>query len=197
MSLRRLSLRAAAVAGAAFVLPLHTLLAEEGGHAAETWLGIPRTFWLSANLIGFLALLGYFLVPPIKRFLEARAEEIKRNLEQAQVQQRESVAMREGLNARLAALEAEMQEMLQRARGEAERERQEILAQAERERERLLAQTREEIAHRLSQARHELTSYTAELAADLAREKVEREITPDDRKRLFEDNLRRLEGARR
>lgn len=167
--------------------------AGEHGGSHDTFLGLPRPLWLTANLLAFFGALLYLLVPPINRFLDARGEEIRRNLELAAQQERESSGMRDSLAARVHALEQELNELVARARSEGERERAELLAQAERERARLFAQTREEIAHRLAQARAELTAHTAALAADLARERVARAITPEDRRRLFDENLRRLD----
>jgi F-type H+-transporting ATPase subunit b len=181
-----------ALLGVVFEAPA---LASEAG--ADTFLGVPRWIWLWANLLLFLGLLVYYLGPPIIRFLEARGEEIRRNLRQARDQQAEAEEMRATLESKIADLRERMDELVARAEGEAERERQDIVEQAERERERFVKQTREEIAHRLARARQELTEFTADLAAELAQKTLESELGPDDRRRLFEENLRRLEEEAR
>lgn len=195
--MKTLPLRAAAFAlvGAA-LLPLAAFAAGGGGgegeHHSPTFLGLPQWLWLTANLLLFLWILRRLLAPPLTQFLDARGEEIRQALRRAATEQEEARELRDGLSAKLAALEHEVEEIRARAAREGEREKAEILAQAERERERMLAQAREEIAFRLAQARHELAAHTAALAARLAEERLERDLTPADRDRVFRRNLDRL-----
>ena len=41
-------------------------LQEEGGHAPEKFLGIPLPVWQLVNLVGFLAVLIYFVAKPME-----------------------------------------------------------------------------------------------------------------------------------
>ena len=178
----------------AFVLgTLPILAAEEAAHEPETFLGLPKWIWMSANLALFLWLLARFLGPPIVGALNERAKEIREGLARAQEQQKEAAEMKASLESQIATLEAEMNEVLSRAQQDGERERQEILAQAERESERLLEQADQEIQYRFLQAKSDLTEHTARLAAELARQQLESSIGTDDLERLFDDNLSRLE----
>jgi len=172
-------------------------LAEEGGHEPETFLGLPRWVWLWANLLLFLGILGYFIVPGIRQFLDGRAKEIAGNLERARTQRVEAERMKVDLSTQIESLRREMDDLVKRSEADAERERRDILAQAERERERLLEQTQQEIALRTAAAKKELQRYAAELSASLARERIEREIGPDQRSRLFEQSLAQLETEQR
>ena len=63
-----------AAIAAAISLPA---LANEGGEAA-TFLGLPRWVWLWLNLLLFLGILGYFIVPGIRRFLDGRNSDTAR-----------------------------------------------------------------------------------------------------------------------
>ena len=187
------------VAAAFFALVSLPALANEegGGHEAETFLGLPRWIWLWANLLLFLGILGYFIVPGIRQFLTSRSKEIETSLERARTQQEEALRMKQDLSAQIAALHREMDELVKRTEADAEREREEILAQAQIERERLLKQTQQEIELRTGQARKELQRYAAELAAGLARERIEREVDPKQLDRLFDESLARLESEKR
>lgn len=181
----------AAIAAAA----THPLLAAaaEGGGESATFLGLPRWIWLWLNLLLFLGILGYFLVPGIKQFLETRSREIRDSLERARTQEHEARRMEADLGGQLAALRREMDELIRRTEADAERERAEILAQAERERERLLQQTQQEVALRVAQAKKELQRHAAELAANLARERIVRDVEPATLERLFDQSVERLE----
>jgi F-type H+-transporting ATPase subunit b len=172
---------------AAVALP--ALAAE--GHS-DTWLGIPRVVVLSVNLLLFLGILAYFVGPPIVRFLEGRETELKEALAEARRQREEARTMASRLEAQVGELKREMDELLERAERAGKREKEEILEQAERERRRLEKQTDEEIRYRLEQARHELTRHAVRLAAELTEERFRRELTAEDRRRFFEDNLVRL-----
>lgn len=175
---------------------LFVLMARPAAAAADptaTWLGLPAWVWMLANLVLFFGVLGYYLVPPITRFLERRGRRISEELEEARERRAEATDLQSTLGRKVAELEAQIDELLERAEREGRHEHDEVLAQAERDKERLLAQAEGEIEHRLDQARQELKDYTTELAARLAREQLEAELDPDDRRRLFRRNLTRLE----
>jgi len=174
---------------------LVALPAAAAGDPSGTWLGVPTWIWMAVNLVIFFGILGYLLVPPITRFLEARARRIYEELEEARERRAEAAELQAGLGAKVDALEEQIAEILARAESEGVKEHDAILEQAEREKERLLAQAQGEIGHRLAQARQELKDYTAELAARLAREQLERELGPEERRRIFRRNLSRLEEA--
>ena len=176
----------------AFCTTLPLFAAETEEHVA-TFLGLPRWMWLSTNLMLFLGILGYYVGPPLRNFLDARAQGIRDTLKRAQEQRQEAQEMKLSLESQIASLREEMDEALARAKGEGEKERQEILAQAESERRRLLLQTEEEVRLRIAQAQQQLAEYTAGLAAELARKKLEAAISADDLDRLFDENLGRLE----
>jgi F-type H+-transporting ATPase subunit b len=183
-----------AVAAAVGVLFLAT--ARPAAAAADpfaTWMGLPAWVWMLANLVIFFGALGYYLGPPIARFLEDRGRQIREELEEAHERRAAASDLQSSLAAKVAQLEEQIDQLLERAEREGRREHDELLAQAEREKERLLSQAEGEIEHRVQQARQELKDYTTELAARLARERLESELGPEERQRLFRRNLSRLE----
>ena len=190
-SIRPLRRVVAGVGALLFVVVARPAAAEVDPSA--TWLGLPTWIWMLANLVIFFGILGYLLAPPITRFLEERGRRIRAELDEARERRAEAADLQKSLGAKIAELESQIDEILERADREGHHERDAILAQAEREKERLLSQAEGEIQHRLDQARQELKDFTAELAADLARERLENDLDPDARKRLFRRNLDRLE----
>ena len=188
--MRRL-LATAALVATVLVVAAPAYAAPAGG--ADTFLGVPRSVALLVNLVVLLGGIGWFAGPAVVRFLEDKQREVQHSLADAS-RQREEVAQMEGrLAAQIAALRAEVDEIAARAKREGERERQEILADAERERQRLGQQARSEMEQGLAHARQELTAHAARLAAGLAEQRLASGLTADDRKRLFRDNLARLE----
>lgn len=190
--------RALAVAGvcATSLLLAAPLLAAEAEHAAghaDTWLGLPRTLILLVNLAVFLGLIGWLAGPAVVKFLEDKQREVGHAIADANRQREEAAQMEGRLSAQIAELRREVDEIAARAKREGERERQEILADAERDRQRLTQQARNEMEQGLAHARQELTAHAARLAAQLAEQRLASGLTADDRKRLFRDNLARLE----
>ena len=177
---------------AAFVLA-RPAAAAGGGDAATTFLGLPIWVWALANLVIFVGVLWYLIAPPISRFLDTRRQEIEANLAEAEERRSEVTNMNATVEAKLAELEAHRARLVDKSKADAQAERNEILAQAEREKVRLLDQAKAEIAHRLTQAKAELKDHATALAADLARQQLESELTADDRRRLFSENVERLE----
>ena len=168
--------------------------APSGAEHADTWLGLPRPVFLILNLIVFFAILVRFAGPALSAFLGDKKREIGHALTDAERQRQEAAGMEARLAAQIAELRREVEELAERSAREAERERHEILAEAERERERLETSTRAEIAQGLLQAQQRLTAHAAALATRLAEERLAAGLTREDRRRLFRDNLRRLES---
>lgn len=156
---------------------------------------VPKWLVLLFNLAVFFGILVYFAGPAVVQLLEGKGRDVRQALEEAQRQRREAEGMAATLAAQIEELRQEMDELLSRAEREGERERQEVLAQAEQEGERLRQGARREVQHRLEQARQELTRHAVDLASRLAEERMARELTPQDRRRLFRENLSRLEGS--
>ncbi len=158
-----------------------------------TFLGLPAWIWMLANLILFFGVLGYYLGPPLARFLESRERRVREELDEARERRALAAELQATLGDRIAELESQVAALAERAEADGNLEHDRILEQAERERKRLVAQADHEIERRLVQARQELKDFTATLAARLAREQLEREIGPEEHRRIFRRNLTRLE----
>jgi F-type H+-transporting ATPase subunit b len=163
----------------------------------EGFLGLPSLFWKTANLVVFFGLLAYLLVRPLSRFFRARREQIVSHMKEAANQQREAERLRSEMETRVAALSGEIEALKERLRRDGERERAALEHQGEEEAARLVAQIGAEAARRVEEARRALASEAAAVAADLALELLQRELTTEDRERIFRATLERLRGGAR
>ena len=196
----RLRLRAVATV-ASFVIAaflaapaLAAEAAEHGGeHAKQTFLGLPYEVFWTLNLVVFLGLLAKFAGPALVKFLEGKQQDLAHALAEADRQRAEAAGMEGRLAAQIADLRREVDELAARAEREGQREREEILAEAQRESARIETAARSEIAQGLQQAKAQLTAHAAKLATDLAEDRLSSGLTREDKKRLFRDNLARLE----
>jgi F-type H+-transporting ATPase subunit b len=202
LSLRALCRTASALAAAALAAA-PAFAAEAAEHAAEhgaagehvsaKFLGLPYEVFWTLNLVVFLGLLAYFAGPAVIRFLEGKQRDLSHALAEADRQRQEAAGMEQRLAAQIAELRREVDELAGRAEREGQREREEILAEAQRESARIETAARAEIAQGLQQAKLQLTAHAAKLATELAEQRLATGLTREDKKRLFRDNLARLE----
>jgi F-type H+-transporting ATPase subunit b len=188
---------------------------EAGGHAAAPGAGAGQPVEhakaeaahgsehpvrdLAAKLLNFGILVGvlvYFLKTPIAGYLSGRSAQIRQDLITAAEMRRTATAQLEEIQKRLSELPAELAALNSRGEEDVRTEKIRIADTARAERERLLEQTRREIAMRLRMARRDLTEYAAELAVDVAHDRIQRTITPEDQLRLVDRYTAQLREAR-
>jgi F-type H+-transporting ATPase subunit b len=188
---RRRRLAAGALLLVALVaVPADVAAAAEGGHE-----GILPTI---ARLFNFAVLAGvlvYFLRAPIQEYLRTRSAQIRQDLVTAAEMRRTAAAQLEQIQQQLAALPAELEALETRGTEDIAAEKERIAETAKAERARLLDQTRREIAMRLRVARRELTEHAAQLAVQVAGQRIAKTITPDDQIRLIDRYTSQLANA--
>jgi len=166
-----------------------------GPHEGPKFLGLPSWIWKLANMIAFLAFLGWAIGGPVKRALAARHEQIKRESEEARERRAKADQMAADIQKRLSSLEAELRAIRERAQIDGERQKRELIAAAEAEAQKILQSARSEVDNRLKHARHELTEYAGQLASERAEQLLREKITDTDRKKLFRESLSEVEEA--
>lgn len=152
-------------------------------------LFVPDYIWLSVNLTLFLYLLARFVGRPMAQFLDTRREGIAEELQRARKQLEEAEEMRADVSRRLAEVESEVEALRERASEDSEAEARRISEQAEEEEARFLQRIEDEITRRETETRAQLAQDTADLTAKLARDLLAKEMTDEDRRRVFERNL--------
>jgi F-type H+-transporting ATPase subunit b len=174
------------VATAALTLVLLALLPADVLAAEAEHEGILPTI---ARLFNFAILAGvlvYFLRRPIQEYLATRSNQIRQDLVTAADMRRTATAQLEEIQRKLAALPAELEALRTRGAEDIAAEQARIGETAKAERERLLEQTRREIQMRLRVARRELTEHAAQLAVQVAEQRIKRNITSEDQLRLLD-----------
>jgi len=154
---------------------------------------------LVAKLLNFGILVGilvYFLKTPIAGYLSGRSAQIRQDLITAAEMRRTATAQLEEIQKRLSELPAELTALKSRGEEDVRAEKVRIAETARTERDRLLEQTRREIATRLRIARRELTEHAARLAVQVAHDRIQRTITPEDQLRLVDRYTTQLREAR-
>ncbi|MCU1348324.1 MAG: synthase subunit b [Acidobacteria bacterium] len=164
----------------------------EGHEGPKTYFGIPAWILKLANMIAFIAVLGYLIGGPMKKSFAERRAAITRAAEEAKSRREKADRLAADIQARLGQIESEVQAIHERAVAEGERQKRELLAAAEAEAQKILAAARIEVANRVKHARHELTEYAGELAAQRAEAILREKITLADQQKLFYDSVQEV-----
>ena len=162
------------------VLPLafaSLALAEEAGEK-------DMTGWKWANFAILAAGIGYLLVKQAGPYFAARSTEIRKGIEEAQKLRAEAEERAAAMDARLAILGVEVEAMRKASHEEASQEAHRIRHETAQEMAKVQANADREISSALKAAQIELKTYSAQLAIDLAREKVRERMTPADQETL-------------
>jgi F-type H+-transporting ATPase subunit b len=164
---------------------------EETAHDPGWW----PTIWKAANFALLVGILTYFLRAPIGTYLTARIGKVREDLLTAAQTRETAVRQLAEIDAKLAALPAELEALKKRGAEDLVAERARIERDAQVERERLLEQTRREIDMRLRIAKRELLELAAELAVTVASQRIRASITAEDQVRLVDRYASQLQAG--
>lgn len=181
--------------------PDHAATPAQGGeaHAPEKAEEHHPIRDMIAKLFNFAVLVGalvYFLKTPIATYLSSRHAEIRQELVTASEMRAVAAAQLAEIDSKMAALPGELEQLRRQGAEDVKSEQARIAQAAEAERTRLLEQTRREIDMRLRIAKRELTEHAAQLAVQVAEQRIKRSITPEDQIRLVERYASQLREAR-
>lgn len=184
---------AANITGAAFG-------AEEAHGAAAN--SNPMTFEPAAFISALVAfgvaafILHKFVWPKILSGLQDRENKMRAEIEAAEQARRQASDALKQYEKSLAEARAEAQAMLERTKGEQQKFAAELKAKADVE----LAQLRERATRDIEAAKreaiNEIYGQATAIASELAAKILQREIRPDDHRRLIEQSLGQLESVK-
>lgn len=151
-----------------------------------------------ARIANFAILAGtlvYFLRSPIAKYLRDRGAQIRGDLVNAAEMKQTAAAQIEEIDRKMKALPGELEALRAQGAQEIAAEEQRIRAAAAAERDRLLEQARREIDLQVKAAERELVSHAADLAVGVAAERIKKNITDEDQKRLVDRYVEQLKGS--
>ncbi len=163
-----------------------------GGDHSNTLL------WKTINFVILVVVLGYGISKVAGKFFRSRTAEIQAGILEAQRQQREAMARAAEIDRRMEQLGAEIEELRSNAASEMKAEGARIEEETTRMAARLEDYADQEIAAALKQARKELRAHAADLALEMARERIRARLTPETEAGLvdaFSEQLARPKGG--
>lgn len=152
-----------------------------------------ETFWQAVNLIIILGVLVYFGRGPIRAYFASRHATIKNELTEAAELLDRAEHRNAELQRRLVDLNSELEGIREAAHRRAEDEAEKILADARASAERIRSDAQAAVAQELRRAQSKLREEAANLAMDLAAQKLEQNVGDADRDRLMDEFITRVE----
>jgi F0F1-type ATP synthase membrane subunit b/b' len=164
--------------------PWTGVLAASQPHAGgdSWWPAIAK----ATNFAVLVGVLVYFLRGPVGTYFKTRTETIRRDLVEAAKLRTSAESQLAAVRARVESLPGELEALRRRGQEELAAERTRMKDATARERDQLIERTRRDIERQVRLARRTLTEHAARRAMDLARVRVERQITPEDQARLID-----------
>jgi F0F1-type ATP synthase membrane subunit b/b' len=189
---RNLVFLVAAFAASALCPSVAAAAEQGGGGKWGVLLIIGRTF----NLAIVVGLLVWVARKPLANFYASRSQSIRDQLDEALKSKAEAEARLADMEARMSRVDQELAEIKKTGEREARAEYERLLVEAQSDADRIVARARQDIESLTRAAQIELKDYAADLAIRSAEEQIRREISDEDRGRLFTAFLNKVGGSR-
>jgi F-type H+-transporting ATPase subunit b len=154
---------------------------------------VMEAFWQAVNLIIILGVLVYFGRAPIRAYFASRHATIKNELTEAADLLTRAEQRNAELQRRLVDLNSELEGIREAAHARAEDEAEKILSDARASAERIRNDAKAAAAQELRRAQSELRKEAANIAMDLAAQKLRQNVADSDRDRLMDEFITRVE----
>lgn len=160
-------------------------LEPEGSIIAPNYTMIMQ--WLNFGVL-LLLLYGFFW-DPLVQFLDRRRKDIRDRIENAEEKEKESEELLEQRRQELRDIKRERADIIQQGKQEAQRERERIREEARQDAQRMREEGRERLQEDVRRARAGLREEVADLASQVAKKLLERELARDDHDRILNEML--------
>ena len=161
----------------------------------EDYLNIPGfEAWKFLNLGVFIAIAVYFGKKKLGPKFIARREQIRAELIKAEEEKQAALARLTTAEAKLAQLETEKANIIQKAKDEAAAEKNRLAEQTKIETERMRQQTEGDLSRLGKQTHAELRRFSAEESIRLAEEKLRAQIDGEKDVRLVKASIQEIGG---
>lgn len=185
---------------ALFVSALCFAQVEHGERSAEAAHGKQQhgegqsnlDWWKWANFIVLIGALGYLAAKNGGPFFASRSREIRKGIADAEKVRADAEARVAAVDSRLANLQVEIDALRKTALAEQSAQAERIREETQRELAKIQAHAEREIASAAKAARLDLQRYSADLALELAEQKIRARMTPEGQHAMVQSFVRNL-----
>jgi F-type H+-transporting ATPase subunit b len=167
----------------------------EGAAEAEPSLfggDLGNAIWTLVIFFLLLVVLGKFAWKPLLSALQNREKFIRDSLETARRDRESAEARLHEYEQRLAKAQGEATALIEEARREAEAAKRRFEEEARKSGERMVEKAKRDIGSARDEAIKDLYAQSADLAVNVARNVIKRELTPEDQQRLIREAMSEL-----
>ncbi len=183
---------------AGLVLPAAALAAGAGEHAPGIWEGgIGNSIVTLIVFGGVVFVLGRYAWGPLMRVLAEREQTIRSQLEDARRERQEAQALLAQYQRQLEKAREDATAIVEEGRRDAEAVRLRIHSESKREADEMIARARREISLATDAARTEVFSLASDLALDVARRVVRKELSDADHADLVRESIEAIRSRGR
>ena len=183
---------AAPVADHAAVVEHGADMGAAGGHAVPNSLSPEKLKDLGLRVMNFVALmiiLIKFGAKPIGAALSGRRKQVKDDLAAVEVKKADAERTYKEFSAKLASVEKDVSQIVEKAIAQAEIEKVKIIERAEKMAEDIKRQAQMAVANEVTAAKRMLKNEIADQAAIMAEALIVKNLTADDQVKIVEDYL--------
>ena len=164
-------------------------------HYYNEYLNIPGfEAWKFVNLGLFVAIMVYLVKKPLSEAFKAKRDTIRAELIKAEEEKQAALAKLTTVEGKLAQLETEKENVLQKAKDEAAAEKKRIADQTKADADRLRQQTEADLTRLSKLSQIELRRYSAEESIRLAEAKLRSQINGESDAVLVKANIAEIGG---
>ena len=170
---------------------------EKGGHEAGLITKAKMTdfFLRIMNFVVLAVILVYFAAKPIGNSLSQRRQKVRDEIEGLEARRQEAEKAYKDLVAKLAGIEKDIKEIVDRAVAQAEKERARIIEAAEKNATDITRQSEMAVQKELLDAKRLLRDEVADRAAAMAEKIIKSSLTRDDQIRIVDQYLSKVEAV--
>ncbi|MGB3634581.1 MAG: F0F1 ATP synthase subunit B [Rubrobacteraceae bacterium] len=158
---------------------------------------LPRVsliFWEIVSFSILIALLYWFVFPPIRDRIQTRQAQIEQAIDEAEKTRTEARELLADYRRQLDEARGEARRILDESRKQGESQRERIRTEAREEGDRIIQRAREEIGRERDTALREVRGEVAGMVIDASERVLGREVDNDEHERLISEALDNLEA---
>lgn len=149
--------------------------------------------WKWANFLILAAVLGWLIAKSAPPFFRSRTAEIQRGILEATKMREDAEARAAQMETRMASLQSEIEHVRADSKAAMEREAARIRQETEQQMARVLARGEQEIEAQTKHAEKDLRAFSAQLAIQLAQQRIKARMSGDTQNALFDGFLKQLD----
>ena len=177
--------------GIVIMLPALVSAAGGGGHA-DSGAVLKDFIYRCFNFLLMVGLLAYFVTKPIRKGLKERRVNIEKTLAEAEQAKAAAEAKQKEYTEKLAKAAQEIEGITASIRREGEKERDKIIAAAQALAEKIEQEAESKATGVVARAQLQLREEAVQLAVDLARDLLNKEVSAQDQKRLVDEYMQKM-----